>query len=89
MLAREGLAFVRDLPKVEAVAQHGEQALLVNDLSIVAATVLRDPHLGGVPLDLQFAHELRGGSGFGIPRKMSLTNAASGSLIMSFRSRTS
>ena len=67
---------MRDLPKVEAVAQHGEQALLVNDLSIVATTVLRDPHLGGVPLDLQFAHELCGGSGFGVDASIKLSQVS-------------
>lgn len=52
MLAREGLVLVRDLPALEAVAQHGEDALLVDDLAFVAAIILGHPHLCGVPLDL-------------------------------------
>ena len=69
MLAGKGVPLVRHLAQVQAVAQHREEALLVEDLAFVPAPVLRDPHLGGVALDLQLAHQLCGRSGLGVARE--------------------
>ena len=59
MLTREGFPLVRYLAQLQAVAHHGEDALLVDDMAFMATAVLRNPHLGGVALDLQLAHQLR------------------------------
>ena len=60
---------MRHLTQVDAVAQQSEQEGLVDDLAVVSFAGLRGPYLGGVPLDLQFAYQLRGRSGFRVARK--------------------
>jgi len=60
------LTVVADLAKVETVAHYRKQILLVNGVPLAVATALRDPCLGGVSPDLQFPHQLRRRSVFGI-----------------------
>ena len=58
MLAGVALALVRHLTQVHAVAQQLEHILLIHGTSGVKTAALSHPGLGGVPLNLEFAHQL-------------------------------
>lgn len=48
-----------DFPKVQSVAQHPVQKLLINGSPQTVVTALSNPGLGGMAIDFQFAHQLR------------------------------
>ena len=59
VLPRITLALVHHLAKVDAVAQHGEQVLLIDWATGAMQTTLCDPGLRGLALDGKFADKLR------------------------------
>jgi hypothetical protein len=83
------LALVHHLAKVDAIAQHGEQVLLIDRATRAMQTTLRDPGLRGLALDGKFAHKLRRRTMLGISAKMPRTSSASAALTISLRSTTS
>ena len=59
VLPRITLALVHHLAKVDAVAQHGEQVLLIDRPTRAMQATLRDPGFRGLALDGKFADKLR------------------------------